>query len=277
MAESREALHYIQDQSTEHELVVISFDDMALRRSLEPLVAKKMLDVFRDGQLDGIIFIAHRGVPIDRIASIAGSKTFPLPASLMRGIADIGKVRIYHMKIKVNPLFHQEADAKIFKEWRKVKKPNISLTETHEHKFLGQQSLLIHKTIEKDTLIYSPLAYQINSPSGSFILYADAGKYQQKSQATLYPINKNLHRMHLNYFFGIYREEGVSLAWERIHPFFMFRHSKQKGSFKWQINLTLIKLNTDLNKIREAFVLREPISYFDGIHGYLLEPMVELN
>ena len=129
MAESREAFHYVQNQTTEHDLVVISFDDMALRRTLEPLVAEKMLRIFKDGQLDGIIFIAHRGVPIDRIASIAGSKTVPLPASLMRGIADIGNVRIYRMNIRVNPLFHQEEDAKIFKEWRKVKKPNISLTE----------------------------------------------------------------------------------------------------------------------------------------------------
>ena len=157
----------------------------------------------------------------------------------------------------------------------KGQKTKYLLNRTHEHKFLGQQSLLIHKTIEKDTLIYSPLAYQINSPSGSFILYADAGKYQQKSQAALYPINKNLHRMHLNYLFGVYREEGKSLVWEWIHPFFMFRHSKDKESFKWQINLTLIKLDTDLNKIREAFVLREQISYFDGIHGYLLVPIVE--
>ena len=83
--------------------------------------------------------------------------------------------------------------------------------------------------------------------------------------------------MHLNYLFGVYREEGKSLVWEWVPPLFMYRHSKHKEPFKWQINLTLIKLNTDLNKIREAFVLREPISYFDGIHGYLLEPMVELN
>jgi len=277
MAESREVLLYIKSKTTKHNLLVISFDDMALRRTLEPLVAKKMLDIFRDGQLDGITYIGHRDTPVDRIASIAGSPTFPLPASLMRGIADIGKVRIYNMEIKVNPLFYQEADAKIFKEWRKVKKKNISLTETHEHKFLGQQSLLIHKTIEKDTVIHSPLAHQINSPSGSFILYADAGKYRQKSQAALYPINTNLHRIYLNNFFGVYREERGTLAWERIDPFWMFKQSKYKGFFKWQINLTLIKLDTDPNIIREAFVLREPISYFDGIHGYLLTPMVELN
>jgi hypothetical protein len=277
MAESREALIYIKSETTKYNLLVIPFDDMALRRSLEPLVAKKMLDIFRDGQLDGITYLGHRDTPVDRIASIAGSKTFPLPASLMRGIADIGKVRIYNMKIKVDPLFYQEADTKVFKEWRKVKKPNISLTETHEHKFLGHQSLLIHKTIEKDTVIYSPLAHQINSPSGSFILYADTGKYQQKSQAAIYPINKNVHRTYLNNFFGIYREEGETLSWERINPFWMFQQSKHKGFFKWQINLTLIKLDTDLNTIREAFVLREPISYFDGIHGYLLTPMSELN
>jgi len=45
MAESRDVLHYVQNETTEHDLLVISFDDMVLRRTLEPLIAKKMLNV----------------------------------------------------------------------------------------------------------------------------------------------------------------------------------------------------------------------------------------
>ena len=275
MAESREAFRYVQNQTTEHDLVVISFDDMALRRTLEPLIAKKMFDVFQSGQLDRIIFLGHHDIPVCRIHSIAGSSTFNLPVSLMRGIMDIGNVRIYRMNVKVLPLFRQKEDTKTFTQWRKKGHPNISLAEINEHKFLGQQSLQIHKTMEENALIYSPLTYQISSQDGSFILYAEAGKYHQKSEATLFSVRKSLPGVRLNYLFGVYREEGEGLAWERIHPFFMFRRSKHKEPFKWQIIFTLIPLNASLNKIQQALVLKDETSYFDGIHGYLLAPIVE--
>ena len=149
MAESREAFRYVQNQTTEHDLVVISFNDMALRRSLEPLVAEKMLRIFQDGQLDGVIFLGHRDVPIDRITSIAGWSPSALPTSLTRVVRDIGKLRIYRMNVKVTPLFPLEADTNFSRQWQKPRHPNISGTETHEHRFLGQQSLQIKKTIKK--------------------------------------------------------------------------------------------------------------------------------
>ena len=275
MAESREALRYIQDETTKRDLVVISFDDMALRRTLEPLIAKKMFDVFQSGQLGRIIFLGHHDIPVSRIHSIAGSSTFNLPVSLMKGITDIGNIRIYRMNVKILPLFRQKEDTETFTQWRKKGHPNISLAEINEHKFLGQQSLQIHKTMEENALIYSPLTYQIPSQDGSFILYAEAGKYHQKSEATLFSVRKSLPGIRLNYLFGVYREEGEGLAWERIHPFFMFRRSRHKEPFKWQINFTLIPLSKGRNKIQEAFILREQTSHFDGIHGHLLAPIVE--
>ena len=274
MAESREALHYIQDQSTEHELVVISFDDMALRRTLEPLVAEKMLKVFRDGQLDGITFLGHRDIPVSKIASVTGWPTFPLPASMMKVIVDIGKVRVYRMNVNISSLFPLEADMKILRPPGQFRNPIISQTETHVHRFLGQQSLRVDKTIKGDRLIFSPLTYRIPSQSGSFVLYAYARKYQQKSEAGILG-NKQKRAFPLNYYFGVYREEEKNLVWERVHPFFMFRHSKDKESFKWRITFMLIPLNTGLNKIQQALVIKDETSYFDGIHGYLLAPIVE--
>ncbi|SVD86612.1 uncharacterized protein METZ01_LOCUS439466, partial [marine metagenome] len=150
MEESRQALHYVQNQTTEHDLVVISFDDMALRRTLEPLVAEKMLHVFKDGQLDGIIFIGHRDMPMSEIASVAGWPTPALPMSLMRVIADIGKVRLYRMNVKVIPLFPFEADINFSRRWPPLKTPKFSLTETHAHRFLGKQSLQIKKNYKKN-------------------------------------------------------------------------------------------------------------------------------
>ena len=143
MAESREAFRYVQNQTTEHDLVVISFDDMALRRSLEPLVAEKMLRIFKDGQLDGITFLGHRDIPINRITSIAGSLPSALPVSLMRVVGNIGKLRIYRMNVKVTPLIPLKMDTIFSQQWIKSPNPKFSGTETNTHRFLGQQSLQI--------------------------------------------------------------------------------------------------------------------------------------
>jgi len=275
MEESREAFHYVQNQTTEHDLVVISFDDMALRRTLEPLVAEKMLRIFKDGQLDGIIFIAHRGVPIDRIASIAGSLPSALPVSLMKVIGNIGKLRIYRMNVKVTPLIPLKMDTIFSQQWQKSPHPKISGTETNAHRFLGQQSLQIKKTIKKNALILSPFVYSFPSQNGNFLFYAYAEKYQQKSQAGILGNKHNQGAFPLNYLFGVYREEEKGLAWEWIRPFFMLRHSKHKEPFKWRISFMLIPLNSRLNKIQQALLLKDETSYFDGIHGYLLAPIVE--
>ena len=275
MAESREAFRYVQNQTTEHDLVVISFDDMALRRSLEPLVAEKMLRIFKDGQLDGITFLGHRDIPINRITSITGWSPSALPVSLMRVIADIGKLRIYRMNVKVTPLFPLEMDTVFSQQWQKSPHPKISGTETNAHRFLGKQSLQIKKNYKKNVLIHSPLVYSIPSQDENFLFYAYAEKYQQKSQAGILGNKHNQGAFPLNYLFGVYREEGKNLAWEWIHPFFMFRHSKHKEPFKWQIFFVLNPLNASLNKVQEALLLREQTSYFDGMHGYLLAPIVE--
>ena len=275
MAESREAFRYVQNQTTEHDLVVISFDDMALRRTLEPLVAEKMLRIFKDGQLDGITFLGHRDIPINRITSIAGSLPSALPVSLMRVIGNIGKLRIYRMNVKVTPLFPLEMDTVFSQQWQKSPHPKISGTETNAHRFLGKQSLQIKKNYKKNALIHSPLVYSIPSQDENFLFYAYAEKYQQKSQAGILGNKHNQGAFPLNYLFGVYREEGKNLVWERVHPFFMFRHSKHKESFKWRITFMLIPLNASLNKIQQALVLKDETSYFDGIHGYLLAPIVE--
>jgi len=273
MAESREAFRYVQNQTAEHDLVVISFDDMALRRTLEPLVAEKMLRIFQDGKLDGVTFIGHRNVPIDRIASIAGWPTSALPVSLMRVIEDIGKLRIYRMNVKVTSLFPLEMDTTFSQQWQKSPHPNISGTETHEHRFLGQQSLQIKKKDKKNALILSPLVYSFSSQEGSYLLHAYAGKYPQKSRVGVLGNKHNQGAFPLNYLFGVYREEAKSLIWEWIPPFFMFRNSKYKEFFKWRITFMLIPLNGGLNQIQQALLLKDQTSYFDGIHGYLLAPI----
>ena len=119
------------------------------------------------------------------------------------------------------------------------------------------------------------MVYSFPSQDGNFLFYAYAEKYQQKSQAGILGNKHNQGAFPLNYLFGVYREEGKNLTWEWIHPYFMFHLSKHKESFKWRISFMLIPLNSRLNKIQQALLLKDETSYFDGIHGYLLAPIVE--
>lgn len=194
MAESREVLRYVQNETTEHELLVISFDDMALRRTLEPLIAKRMLNIFQDRQLDGITYLGHGDIPVSRIASIFGQPTSVLPKSLMKGVADIGKVRIYRMNVEVVPLPRQEVNEKYFEQWRKLKNSEVSLFQDQEHKFLGQPSLQMNKTMKENPLITTPLTFRIPSQGKSFIFYASANKRHQRSVV-------GLSNAHLQSFF----------------------------------------------------------------------------
>ena len=55
-------------------------------------------------------------------------------------------------------------------------------------------------------------------------------------------------------------------------PVSTFRH---KEPFKWEIYFTLTRLKQGWNEVSEKFLLFDQVSYFNGIHGYLLNPIVE--
>jgi hypothetical protein len=275
MAESREALRYVLNETTEHELLVISFDDLALRRTLEPLIAKKMLNIFRDHQLDGITYLGHRGIPVSHIPSTFGRRTSVLPKSLMKVVADIGHVRVYRMNVEVAPLPRQKVNEKLFDKWKKAKNPQVTLFKDPEHKFLGQPSLQMNKTVKKNLVIPSPLIFRIPSQGKRFIFYASANKRHQKSKVILSKEVDLKNNFPLNLLFGAYREDRGNLVWERTHPHIQFRHSRLSESFIWEISFTLTRLKQGVNQVSERFYLFDQVSYFSGIHGYLLNPIAE--
>jgi len=272
MAESLEALRYIRNQTSEHDLLVISIEDMALRRNLEPLIAKRMLRVLQDGRLDGIVFLGHRNISANHIVD-----TIKLPPSstdfLMRVEVDIGKMRIYRMNVNVTPLFPLEPDMSFSQQWGKFRNPKLSETENPTHSFLGQKSLQINKNVKEDVLVYSPSTNNISSEGRSFVFYGYAKKYQQKSKAGLL-VRESPPPVLLNGLFGIFREKKNDLIWEWIHPHFFIISDrlKDKEPFKWEIMLTLLPLNSGLNEIKKSLFLKDQISYFDGFQGYLLTP-----
>ena len=129
MKESREVLRYLQKQVSKYDLLVIPIDDMALRRNLEPLVAKKMLHVFKDGRLDGIIFIGHHKARESDLYSHDSIYPSALPDSSVQVMADIGNVRIHRMNAKVTPLFPLEVDMDFSRRWGKFRNPKLSETK----------------------------------------------------------------------------------------------------------------------------------------------------
>ena len=275
MSESRKVLSYLQNKITKHEMLVIPVDDMSLRRNLEPLVAKQMLRVFKNGQLDKITLISHQGskgsylYPRDTISPSS------LPDSFIRLIADFGKVRVHRMNVQVMPLLPLEADMDFSKRWGKFRNPKISKDEPRDHKFLGQRSLKINKNIQEDVIVGSSFKNHISSKDRSFLLYGYAGKYRQKSKAGLMVKSKQ-PAFSINQMFGIYEESRDGLIWKWIHPFiFLLPQVVNEEYFKWQIIFMMFPLNAGLNEIQESIFLREDVSHFDGFQSYLLTPLPE--
>ncbi len=96
-----------------------------------------------------------------------------------------------------------------------------------------------------------------------------------RGSISLYSTNENLQSFPLNHFFGVYWEDRGNLVWERTHPHLLFRPSRHGEPFKWEIFFTLTRLKPGWNKVSEKFHLFDQVSYFNGIHGYLLNPIVE--
>jgi hypothetical protein len=271
MDESRKAHSYLKNKISKNELLIIPIDDMALRRTLAPLIAEQMLHVFKDGWLDKIIFIGHQDAQASYIHPHNAIYPAALTDSFLKVIANIGKVRINKMNVKITPLLPLKADMNFSQRWGKFS-PKIYETETREHSFLGKESWQINKKTQEDELIGSPFVNNISLKDKSFILYGYAEKYRQESRAGLL-LKGGQPVFSLNQAFGVYQEKKSGLVWERVHPFFSFLKRKPMKHFKWHIMFMLFPLNAGINQIREALFLREDVSYFDGFQSYLLTPL----
>ncbi|HIB42942.1 MAG TPA: hypothetical protein EYO37_03040 [Nitrospina sp.] len=101
MDESRKAHRHLQKKISKNELLVIPVDDMALRRTLAPLIAEQMLHVFKNGRLDKITFIGHQDAQASYIHPHDDIYPAALPDTFVKVITNIGKVRIHRMNVKV--------------------------------------------------------------------------------------------------------------------------------------------------------------------------------
>ena len=70
MWEGKEAFSYIENKTFDYGLVVFPFHDRVLRRYIEESVSKRMMNIFREGKLDKIIFMGNRDVPPQKISDV---------------------------------------------------------------------------------------------------------------------------------------------------------------------------------------------------------------
>jgi len=76
----------------------------------------------------------------------------------------------------------------------------------------------------------------------------------------------------LNYMSGIFQKKEGRLDWFPVHPFYYYRPVPDDLEAFWRIEFSIMALNNEKQEVKEAFSLKDRVSYFDGFHSYLLYP-----
>ena len=106
-----------------------------------------------------------------------------------------------------------------------------------------------------------------------YLLSVFGRKLDQRSIAGILRSGKGEPSMvFLNYMSGISREEEGQLEWFPVHPYYNFRPVPDNLEPFWRIEFSIMALHNGRQEIREAFSLKDRMSYFDGFHSYLLYP-----
>jgi hypothetical protein len=136
-----------------------------------------------------------------------------------------------------------------------------------------RKMLVIAKNGEADFLLKSSQSKVLkNKGKVGYLLSVFGRKFDQKSIAGILRSGKEEGGMvFLNYLSGIARQEG-RLNWFLVHPYYSFRPVPDNLESFWRIEFSLMPLNSGEHEAREAFSLKDPVSYFDGLHSYLLYP-----
>jgi hypothetical protein len=136
-----------------------------------------------------------------------------------------------------------------------------------------RKMLVITKNEEADFLLKSNESKLLkNRGKVGYVLSVFGRKFDQKSIAGILRSGKDKGGMaFLNYLSGIARQEGL-LSWFPVHPYYSFRPVPDNLESFWRIEFSIMTLNSGGQEAREAFSLKDPVSYFDGFHSYLLYP-----
>jgi hypothetical protein len=265
---------YITRETTPHQMVVFPFDDRVLRFFIEKQVAKKSTQIFIEGKLDGLLFIGHKDIAPKNIPLIGLVKSSPLSENSFVLVREIGDLRIYKLDVQVVPLFTTGSASDVQARFDLGKYPGLGVSTIPSPWTRDRRMLVIQKKDETDFLFKSHQSKLVESKGeAGYLLSVFGRKLNQSSIAGILRSGKGESSMvFLNYMSGISREEEGRLEWFPVHPFYSFRPVPDNLDPFWRVEFSIMALHNGRQEIREAFSLKDRVSYFEGFHSYLLHP-----
>jgi hypothetical protein len=274
MNDAKRVSKYIDKETSSQELVVFPFDDRVLRFFIEKQVAKKMTQIFIKENLDGLLFIGHKDLSPKNIPLVGLIKSSPLSDNSFALVREIGDLRVYKLEVKEVPLFSPGDASDVKSRFDLGNDSRLKLTTIPSPWTKNRQTLVIQKKEKEDLLFRSHQSKLLeNEGEKGYILSVFGRKIEQRSIAGILRSGKGEGGMvFLNYMSGISQEEEGRLNWFAMHPYYNFRPVPDNLKSFWRIEFSIMALNNGEQEVREAFSLKDPVSYFDGFHSYLLYP-----
>ena len=272
--EAKQVNEYITRETTPHQMVVFPFDDRVLRFFVEEQVAKKMTQIFMEENLDGLLFIGHEDVPPKNIPLVGLVKASPLSDHSFVLVQEIGDLRVYKLDVQAVPLFTTGSAPDVQSRFDLEKHSRLEVTTMPSPWTGDRRMLVIQKNGGTDFLFKSHQSKLVESEGeAGYLLSVFGRKLDQSSIAGILRSGKGESSMvFLNYLSGISQEEEGRLDWFPVHPYYNFRPVPDNLEPFWRIEFSIMALHNGRQEIREAFSLKDRVSYFDGFHSYLLYP-----
>ena len=272
--EAKQVSEYLTRETTPRQMVVFPFDDRVLRLFIEEQVAKKMTQIFIEEDLDGLIFIGHKDIAPKNIPLIGLVKTSSLSDHSFVLVQEIGDLRVYKLDVQAVPLFTTGSAPDVQSRFDLGKYSRLEVTTMPSPWIGDRQMLVIEKKDETDFLFKSHQSKVVlNEGKAGYLLSVFGRKFDQGSIAGILRGGEGSGGMvFLNYMSGISQEEEGRLDWFPVHPFYSYHPVPDNLEPFWRIEFSIMALHNGRQEIREAFSLKDRMSYFDGFHSYLLYP-----
>jgi hypothetical protein len=271
--EAKRMSEYMTKETTPHQMVVFPFADSVLRFFIEKQVAKKMTQIFIEENLEGLLFIGHKDIAPKNIPLIGIVKSSSLSDDSFVLVQAIGDLRVYKLNVQAVPLFTTGSASDVQLRFDSGINSRFEMATMPSPWAEGRQMLVITKNGEADFLLKSSQhKFLKNKGKSAYLLSVFGRKFDQKSIAGILRSGKGEGGMvFLNYLSGIARQEG-RLNWFPVHPYYSFRPVPDNIETFWRIEFSIMALDSGGQEASEAFSLKDPVSYFDGLHSYLLYP-----
>jgi len=271
--EAKRISEYIKRETTPYQMVVFPFADNVLRFFIEEQVAKKMTQIFIEENLEGLLFIGHKDIAAKNIPLIGVVKSSSLSDHSFALVQEIGDLRVYKLDVQAVPLFATGSASDVQSRFDLGINSRLKITTMPSPWAGGRQMLVITKNGATDFLLKSNQSKLLkNKGKVGYLLSVFGRKLDQKSIAGILRSGKEEGGMvFLNYLSGIAQQED-RLNWFPVHPYYSFRPVPDNLESFWRIEFSIMPLNSGGQEAREAFSLKDPVSYFDGFHSYLLYP-----